>query len=182
MQIDSSLSHVFLQEQENLSRTNVYTRPDPLITPPPSQQDLERIEETKRTAPQDVVQFNGIEIDLETYNDNSQEEEEGLDIRNTTPREMSDISLDLYIDGSLTYDEYSMLAFQPELHPRFEATVGALTGQRADPDRPRDYIAEWEEKYDFERRYPSGNEKTLKQIDRILGVLQGFQRSLDFVA
>lgn len=181
MHIDSNLSHVLLHEQENLSRQNAYVQNQALITPPPSEQDLERIEETKRTAPQDIVEFNGIEIDLDTLNSEG-EDEDILDVRTTTPREMAELSLDLYIDGSLSYDEYSMLAFQPELHPGFEATIGALTGERAEPDRPRDYIAEWEDRYDFERRYPSDNDKTLKQIDRILGVLQSLERPLDFVA
>ncbi|MDV7340148.1 hypothetical protein RYZ26_11125 [Terasakiella sp. A23] len=183
MHIDSNLSHVLLHEQENLSRQSAYTQTRALVTPPPSDQDLERIEETKRSAPQDIVEFNGIEIDLDDLNNHDEiDDEDILDVRTTTPREMADLSLDLYIDGSLSYDEYSMLAFQPELHPGYEGTIGALTGDRPDPDRPRDYIAEWEDRFDFERRYPSGNEKTLKQIDRILSVLHSLERPMDFVA
>lgn len=37
-----------------------------------------------------------------------------------------------------------MLANQPELHPDFNRTIGALTGRRAAPDRERDCLAEWE--------------------------------------
>ncbi|MEK9752917.1 MAG: hypothetical protein VW338_06865 [Rhodospirillaceae bacterium] len=41
----------------------------------------------------------------------------GLDVRNATPRQISDVSLDLYAAGMLTYEDYTALAFQPELHP-----------------------------------------------------------------
>jgi len=188
MHIDPSLSHVLLHEQENQSQRSITsgTASNVLITPPPGPDDLTRIEQQKRIAPQDIVQFQGIEIDLDQLNaiNNIEDNSEGatFDIRTMTPREMADFSLDLYIDGSLSFEEYSMLAFQPELHPGFENTIGALTGERADPDRPRDYIEQWQDRFDFEQRYPSGDPKKLEQIDRILGVLHGFEEKLDFVA
>ncbi|SCA57668.1 hypothetical protein MTBPR1_60181 [Candidatus Terasakiella magnetica] len=182
MHIDASLSQVLLNEQENLSRQRTDSiNPNALVTPAPSQEEQQRLSQAQqRYAPKDIVEFQGIEIDLDNLS--QPDDGEDFDIRNITPREMVDFSLDLYIDGSLSYDEYSMMAFQPELHPKFENTVGALTGERSDPDRPRDFIQEWEDKYNFERRYPSDNPKVLQQIDRILGVLNSFETQMDFVA
>jgi len=189
MHIDSSLSQILLLEQENLSqRANQSQRAsNVLITPPPNEEDLARlesvelVEQAPRMAPRDVVEFNGIEIDLDNLPNEDAEADE-FDIRTLTPREMVDFSLDLYIEGSVSYEEYSMMAFQVELHPQFEDTIGALTGERADPDRPRDFIQEWEDRFDFERRYPSEDPKKLDQIDRILGVLHSFENTLDYVA
>jgi len=177
MHIDTSLSHVLLNEQENLSRQSLPSNRNVLITPPPSAEETERINQAPRAEPKDIVEFQGIEIDLE---EPSRPSEDELDIRNMSPREMADASLDLYIDGSLSYDEYSMLAFQPDLHPSFEDTIGALTGERSTPDRPKDFIQEWEDRYDFERRYPSDNPKTLQQIERILGVLTAHDTPINF--
>ena len=67
-------------------------------------------------------------------------------VRDMTPRQMVDFSLDLYAGSFVDWQEYSMLAFQPDLHPDYDRTVGALTGQPAAPDAPRDYVAEWEDK------------------------------------
>jgi len=174
MHIDPNLSHVLLNEQENLSRKTSHA----LITPPPSAEDLERIEKAPRPETKDIVEFHGVEINLENY----QGDTPALDIRTLSPREMVDVSLDLYIEGSLSYDEYSMLAFQAELHPGYENTVGALTGDRAEPDRPRDFIEEWQDRHNFERRYPSNDSKTLQQIERILGVLTNLDAPMNFVA
>lgn len=186
MHVDSNLSQILLHEQENLSHSHTARATHVLVTPPPSADDLNRIEETKRAAPQDIVEFQGIEIDLDKLDELNGEteasDEDLIDIRAMTPREMADFSLDLYIEGDLSFEEYSSLAFQPELHPSFENTIGALTGDRAEPDRPRDYIREWEDKQDFERRYPSGDPKKQDQIDRILGVLYSLEDQLDFVA
>ncbi len=190
MLIDAGLSHILLNEQENLSRQNPYVQINTPNAPPSSLSDPQGIEPAQRSAPRDIVQFQGIEIDLDDLDalnaagndENGEDAENSFDIRNLTPREMADMSLDLYIDGSLSYDEYSMLAFQVELHPDFEDTIGALTGERANPDRPRDFIVEWEDRYNFEQRYPSDNTKTLKQIDRILTVLHNLEAPLDFVA
>lgn len=187
MHIDNNLSALLLREQENLSRQSKYASQQPvLITPAPSAeetQDLEKelqaLEAPKRLAPQDIVSFNGIEIDLE---EKSSIPKPDYNIRALSPRDMVDVSMDLYIDGNLSYEEYSMLAFQPELHPNFEESIGALTGERADPDRPRDFIAQWEEHHAFEQRYPSDDPKKLRQMERILAVLNSVDQNLDFVA
>ena len=77
----------------------------------------------------------------------------GFDVRNASPRHVAEVSMDLYVAGLLDWEEYAMLAFQPELHPDYNRTIGALTGHRAAPDRGRDFLAEWEERLAFEQKY-----------------------------
>jgi len=72
-----------------------------------------------------------------------------INLRNATPHQVSDLSLDIYAAGLIDYEEYSLLAFQPELHPDYNKTIGALTGQMAQPDKPRDHVAVWEDKLRF---------------------------------
>lgn len=95
-----------------------------------------------------------------------------FDPRHLSPREMAGRSFDLYAAGVLSFDEYSRLAFQAELHPAFDATIGALTGETAAPDRPRDFVAEWEERLTFERRYNPESAPRVAQTERIAQVLR----------
>ena len=89
-----------------------------------------------------------------------------------SPREMADLSLDLFLAGVLTDEEYALLAFQPELHPDFDRTIGALTGQRANPDESRDYVATWRERLEFERSRCRPDHDLIDRIQRILFVLR----------
>lgn len=95
-----------------------------------------------------------------------------IDIRNISPREISDLSLDLYAAGILSWREYDMLAFQPEMQPAYDSTVGALTGEKADPDRPRDFIAVWEDRLDFERRHNADDRELIDCTGHIANVLR----------
>lgn len=180
MNIDTSLSHVLLSEQENVSYRKQTTSlvPERLSTQPPPVQSQHAIENIYRNEPRDIVEFQGVEIEFE---DTEDDEETDLNVRNISPREMVDVSLDLYIEGALSFAEYSMLAFQPELHPDFESTIGALTGERSGPDNPRDYVEEWQDKYDFERRHPSDSARVLKQIANILEVLTSAGPPINFM-
>jgi hypothetical protein len=94
-----------------------------------------------------------------------------FDPRHLSPREMTERSMDLYAAGVVTWDEYSLLAFQVELHPAFEATIGALTGETASPDRPRDFVAVWEERFAFERRYNPESAPRVARTGRIAQLL-----------
>lgn len=96
---------------------------------------------------------------------------DGLSLRQITPRQMAGVSLDLYAAGVLTYDDYAQLAFQPELHPDYNTTVGALTGEIAGPDRARDFVAQWEERLNFEQRYYPQNTARVRKTERIVQIL-----------
>jgi hypothetical protein len=89
-----------------------------------------------------------------------------------SPREMAELSLNLFLAGVLTDEEYALLAFQPELHPDFDRTIGALTGERANPDEPRDYVAIWRDRLEFERSRSRPDHDLIGQIQRILFVLR----------
>jgi hypothetical protein len=94
------------------------------------------------------------------------------DVRNLSPRQMSELSMDLYIGGALSWEEYSALAFQPELHPDYNRTIGALIGEQADPDRPQDFVQVWEERLAFEKRYNAEDPQSVANAGRIVDVLR----------
>ncbi|RAU21501.1 hypothetical protein CU669_12420 [Paramagnetospirillum kuznetsovii] len=75
------------------------------------------------------------------------------DLRNISPRNFADLTHELYLDGTLSWDEFKMVGFPSELDPRFDETIGALTGEKANPDQPRDMLGQWEQRVDFEKRY-----------------------------
>ena len=95
-----------------------------------------------------------------------------VNVRDLSPRQMAEMSMDLYMVGVITWEEHAMLAFQPELHPDYDQTVGALTGEKADPDRPRDYVAIWEERLAFERKHNAGNAERVGRSQRLVNVLR----------
>ena len=85
---------------------------------------------------------------------------------------MTTISMDLYVNGIIGWDEYAMLAFQPELHPDFDKTIGALTGEKAQPDRPRDFIETWEKHLSYKRKYNPGDARQIRQVEHLVNVLR----------
>jgi hypothetical protein len=80
--------------------------------------------------------------------------------------------LELYADGLLEWNDHAALAFQPELHPDYDRTVGALLGTKAEPDTPRDFIAEWERRLVFELRYNPENDEAVARARRIVRALR----------
>lgn len=91
------------------------------------------------------------------------------DLRNISPRRFAEITHELYVEGSLKWAEYQLVGFPSELHPHYDRTIGALTGQKAEPNRPRDLLAEWESRIDFLRRYDAPG---LGVAERALDVLK----------
>jgi len=95
-----------------------------------------------------------------------------VDVRVLSPRQMVDMNMDLYVSGVLAWDEYAVLAIQPELHPDYERTIGALTGEAAEPDRPRDLVNQWEQRLAFDRKHNTDNPSIVDSTERIVGVLR----------
>ena len=75
------------------------------------------------------------------------------DMRNISPRDFADATHELYMDGTLSWNEFKMVGFPSELDPRFDETIGALIGEKANPDQPKDMLGQWEQRVDFEKRY-----------------------------
>lgn len=86
-----------------------------------------------------------------------QEAEELWDLRNISPRDFANVMHELYLSGLLSWAQYRIAGFPSELHPEYDATIGALTGEMAAPDKARDMIAEWEKRLEFEQRYAPGS-------------------------
>ncbi|MEO5335929.1 MAG: hypothetical protein H7841_03400 [Magnetospirillum sp. WYHS-4] len=105
----------------------------------------------------------------------------GVNVRRMSPREMANLSQDLYAAGVLSWDEYSMLAYQSELQPGYDRTVGALTGQPAQPDKPRDFIALWEDRLAFEERHNPADSRQIQTSRHILTVLKQIASPTNFV-
>jgi hypothetical protein len=92
-------------------------------------------------------------------------------VRNMSPRQMADWAHEMYMLGWITWDEYR--AAQPvELHPDYNTTIGALTGERAEPDRPRDMVREWEERLAFAHRHASLDDTEARRLHRIVALLR----------
>ncbi len=106
----------------------------------------------------------------------------GIHVRYMTPRQMLTYSEDLYAAGIITFEDYEILAFQPDLHPDFQKTIGALTGEPPQPDQPRDFIRRWEDRLDYARRYHPANSADVRQAYRLLEVLKTYQRQEDIIS
>ena len=104
-----------------------------------------------------------------------------VDTHHLSPRQMSELSLDLYATGAISFEDYAALAFQPELHPDFDRTIGALTGERADPDRPRDFVRLWDDRADFQRRHNAARADLVEQSERIASVLRQIETPVSLV-
>jgi len=94
------------------------------------------------------------------------------DVRNLTPRQMSALCGELFLATMISCDEYLMIAFQPELHPDYDRTIRALTGEAAEPNRPRDYIRRWTDRLEFERKYNADDHGLIERTRNILSVLR----------
>lgn len=98
------------------------------------------------------------------------------DVRHMTPRQMVNLSFDLYSAGFLSQEQYTELAFQSELMPNFESTIGALTGEKAQPDLPRDYIAIWRQRVSFERTHCTEDERVVQRAQSTLDLLKSIRK------
>lgn len=99
-----------------------------------------------------------------------------INARAISPRQMQELSLDLYVNGILTWDEHAELAFQAELHPDFGRTIGALTGEKPLPDHPRDFVKVWEQRLAFERRFAPAASRAKDRALHILSVLRRIEQ------
>jgi len=105
-----------------------------------------------------------------------------MDVRQMSPRKMAQLSMDLYVAGIIEWEEHEMLAFQAELHPGYNKTIGALTGEPALPDHPKDFIEEWERRLAFQRRYNPDNVRRIRRTEHIKNILNQIDAPTHLVA
>lgn len=98
--------------------------------------------------------------------------DERPNVRSMTPRELADFAYNMYMDGTLSWDEYKMVGFPSELHPDYDKTVGSLTGEKAQPDRPKDMVVAWQQRVEFEQRYSADKPEVVERAQRVLDVLR----------
>lgn len=95
-----------------------------------------------------------------------------IDPRAMSPRQLADWAHEMYLCRMLSWEEYCMAGFPPELHPHYNRTVGALTGKLAQPDAPRNMIRVWEEKLSFMLRYYDADEPDVLRVEKLLRLLR----------
>jgi len=88
-----------------------------------------------------------------------------------SPRQMADWAHEMYMAGAMNWQEY-LTAVPSELHPDYDSTVGALTGEPARPDHPRDMLREWEEKLAFIKRYNDWDADGVRRTERVVTLLK----------
>jgi len=97
---------------------------------------------------------------------------ERANLRDMSPRELADLTYEFYLNGTLSWEEYRLVGFPSELNPAYDRTIGALVEERAQPDRRRDMIAEWEDRVDYAKRHHGDDPDHVSRAERILGVLK----------
>ncbi len=97
---------------------------------------------------------------------------DGVDPHRMSPRQFAEWAYDVYLEGQMLWQDYRLAGFPSELHPSFEMTIGALTGERAEPDRPRDMLLEWERRHAFERRHHGRDSAVAERCARIVALLR----------
>ena len=105
-----------------------------------------------------------------------------VDPRQMSPRKMVKLSLDLYVAGIIGWEEHKMLSFQADLHPDYSKTIGALTGEPAKPDHPKDFIEEWERRLAFQRSYNPDNVRRIRRTEHIKNIFNQIDAPTHLVA
>ena len=95
-----------------------------------------------------------------------------VEVRRMSPRQMAEWAYELYLGGTLSWEEYCLAGFPAELHPDYNRTVGALTGVSAQPDWPRDMLREWEERLAFSLRHNPAAGQAVRHTEKILRLLR----------
>ncbi|MBL4621106.1 MAG: hypothetical protein JKY89_01785 [Immundisolibacteraceae bacterium] len=88
-------------------------------------------------------------------------------LHHASPRQMVDMSGELLESGSITFDEHSLISFQPEFNAdQFQQ----IYGHPPYPDGPRDFLYEWESKLSAQRQAGS-NPAIIEKTEHIVYLL-----------
>jgi hypothetical protein len=97
------------------------------------------------------------------------------DLGAISPRTMIALSTELFASGFLTPDQHEDLSFQSELMPNFDTTIGALTGEKAEPDRVRNFTDIWRQRLEFEKKHVDASGRLIKRTKKILDLLESIE-------
>jgi hypothetical protein len=98
-----------------------------------------------------------------------------VDPRRMSPRQLAEWAHEMYLCRLLNWEEYCLAGFPAELHPHYNRTVGALIGQVAQPDSPKDMIRAWEERLAFTLRYNDPEDADVLRTEKVLRLLRRHQ-------
>ncbi|RKY25780.1 MAG: hypothetical protein DRP83_05725 [Planctomycetota bacterium] len=99
---------------------------------------------------------------------------QGYNIRRISPRQIVELSSRLHEAGVIGLAEYAALSFQPDLLAEYDPEEETYKLMQADPDRERDFIAEWERHLQAARQLRP-DPFNLKLTSDILDLLQCFE-------
>lgn len=109
--------------------------------------------------PPDPSQKASVVTHLET-SENLASLTQGVDVRSMTPRQMADLSLHMYQNGMITFEDHALLSFQP--------SMGMHSVQESAQEK-KDYMAHWQTlKHDHEQQ---GQHQFAQKDQRILNLL-----------
>ena len=92
------------------------------------------------------------------------------DVKNITPRNMAQMSHELYDNNSISLKNYAFMSFQPELNPSYNNTIGKLTHTTAQPDTPRNFLDKWKER--LEEQLQSGaSSEIINNTKEVISIL-----------
>ena len=89
------------------------------------------------------------------------------DVRNMSPKQMSQMSQQLFDSGLISFEDHALLSFQPEMN--YE-TQQILPGN---PEQPKDFIQQWEEQRQFHLK--EGNHNFAQKDQKMLNLLQNLE-------
>lgn len=102
------------------------------------------------------------------------------DVKNISPREMAQMSQELFDNNSISLKNHAFISFQPELNPSYNDTIGKFTHTTAQPDNPRNFLDEWKVRLEEQLKSGASNEiiNNTKEVVSILDNLDMLRKSL----
>lgn len=115
---------------------------------------------------QSTSQQRGIRVNLSS-SDQVQSLALEYDVRNMTPKEMSELSQHLFDSGLINFEHHALLSFQPEMNYETQEILPSR------PDETRDFIKQWEQQKELHIR--QGNHQFAQRDQKILNVLTNLE-------
>ena len=102
------------------------------------------------------------------------------DVKNITPRNMAQMSQELYDNNSISLKNHAFMSFQPELNPSYNNTIGKFTHTTAKPDTPRNFLDEWKERLEEQLQSGASSEiiNNTKEVISILDNLDMLRKTV----